>query len=338
LKDWDYTAVGWYSITICTGAWNPFFRKIEDGDVRRSHLGKVALRCRFKIPSHFSQDSFDAFIIMPNPMHRIIVINAAEIRAGMVETQHAASLPARFIQADTIVPGGVQGLDRYAYSYNNPVKYTDPSGHWPCSFSSSGFNCSFNTFNIGANIDSFGEKLGIENASDIVSNVASKVALGLDALAGVTDIAASTIVTTGIVVGGTSGAAITLPGGGTAIVTGGAGASVGWATTELGVRPLINAGNFLAIGATVANTFYDLILGDTGLEYNISASSEGIELNGRIAISSSSQVSAVTTTAGWISPLSYPSLLLQTGAILGDLGVISPPPINKEFNLKWDRR
>ncbi len=34
----------------------------------------------------------------------------------------------RFIQADTIVPGGVQGLDRYAYSYNNPVKYTDPTG------------------------------------------------------------------------------------------------------------------------------------------------------------------------------------------------------------------
>ncbi len=38
---------------------------------------------------------------------------------------------ARFIQADSIVPGGVQGLDRYAYSYNNPVKYTDPSGHCP---------------------------------------------------------------------------------------------------------------------------------------------------------------------------------------------------------------
>jgi hypothetical protein len=30
------------------------------------------------------------------------------------------------------VPGGVQGLDRYAYSYNNPVKYIDPSGHKVC--------------------------------------------------------------------------------------------------------------------------------------------------------------------------------------------------------------
>jgi RHS repeat-associated protein len=35
----------------------------------------------------------------------------------------------RFAQADTIVPGGVQGYDRYAYTNNNPIKYTDPSGH-----------------------------------------------------------------------------------------------------------------------------------------------------------------------------------------------------------------
>lgn len=35
----------------------------------------------------------------------------------------------RFAQADTIVPAGVQGYDRYAYTNNNPLKYTDPSGH-----------------------------------------------------------------------------------------------------------------------------------------------------------------------------------------------------------------
>ncbi|MBL8098507.1 MAG: RHS repeat-associated core domain-containing protein [Anaerolineales bacterium] len=35
----------------------------------------------------------------------------------------------RFAQADTIVPGGSQGLDRYSYTFNNPIIYTDPSGH-----------------------------------------------------------------------------------------------------------------------------------------------------------------------------------------------------------------
>jgi hypothetical protein len=37
----------------------------------------------------------------------------------------------RFIQADSIIPnpGNPQSLDRYAYVLNNPVNFTDPSGH-----------------------------------------------------------------------------------------------------------------------------------------------------------------------------------------------------------------
>ena len=38
----------------------------------------------------------------------------------------------RFAQADTIIPGGVQGLDRYAYANNSPMIYVDPSGHKAC--------------------------------------------------------------------------------------------------------------------------------------------------------------------------------------------------------------
>jgi putative transposase len=92
LKDWDYTAVGWYYVTICTGARIPFFGEIEEGDVRLSPLGKIALQCWLEIPSHFSQASVDVFVIMPNHVHGIIAIHSPEIRAGTVETQHAASL------------------------------------------------------------------------------------------------------------------------------------------------------------------------------------------------------------------------------------------------------
>jgi len=37
----------------------------------------------------------------------------------------------RFAQADSVVPPGVQGLDRYAAMNNNALKYTDPTGHVP---------------------------------------------------------------------------------------------------------------------------------------------------------------------------------------------------------------
>jgi len=50
----------------------------------------------------------------------------------------------RFAQADSIVPGGMQGLDRYAYVNNNPLRYVDPSGHehiTPCELNR---NCSSN--------------------------------------------------------------------------------------------------------------------------------------------------------------------------------------------------
>ncbi len=38
----------------------------------------------------------------------------------------------RFAQADTIIPnpGDPQSWDRYSYTMNNPVRYTDPSGHY----------------------------------------------------------------------------------------------------------------------------------------------------------------------------------------------------------------
>ena len=39
----------------------------------------------------------------------------------------------RFLQPDSMIPDPYNpvSLDRYAYSGNNPVNYTDPTGHWP---------------------------------------------------------------------------------------------------------------------------------------------------------------------------------------------------------------
>ncbi|MES4787540.1 MAG: hypothetical protein C4294_19070 [Nitrospiraceae bacterium] len=42
----------------------------------------------------------------------------------------------RFTQADTLVPdpANPQSLNRYAYTLNNPLRYTDPTGHCPICF------------------------------------------------------------------------------------------------------------------------------------------------------------------------------------------------------------
>jgi RHS repeat-associated protein len=38
----------------------------------------------------------------------------------------------RFLSADTLTPGGPEGLNRYAYVENDPINHSDPSGHMAC--------------------------------------------------------------------------------------------------------------------------------------------------------------------------------------------------------------
>jgi RHS repeat-associated protein len=42
------------------------------------------------------------------------------------------ALLGRFVQPDTIMPGGPQGLNRFSYVNNNPINATDPTGHVTC--------------------------------------------------------------------------------------------------------------------------------------------------------------------------------------------------------------
>jgi RHS repeat-associated protein len=53
----------------------------------------------------------------------------------------------RFIQADSIVPGGVQGYDRYAYGLNNPSSVSDPSGHKPC-WATAHYSCNLRSWGV----------------------------------------------------------------------------------------------------------------------------------------------------------------------------------------------
>ena len=86
MNGWDYSASGWYFVTICTRARNRYFGVIQEGDMHRSALGEIAHRNWLEIPNHFPLVSLEEFVIMPDHVHGIIVINP-------VETQHAASLP-----------------------------------------------------------------------------------------------------------------------------------------------------------------------------------------------------------------------------------------------------
>ena len=90
LKYWDYSSVGFYFATICTYQKHCYFGEIVEGEMRLSEIGKIAKKYWLEIPKHFKNIGLDEFIIMPNHIHGIIVIEY-KINNN-VETRHGVSL------------------------------------------------------------------------------------------------------------------------------------------------------------------------------------------------------------------------------------------------------
>jgi len=74
LRGYDYTNGGAYYITICTHDRANVFGHIVDPIVHLSDLGDVVDECWHAIPAHFPHAAVDAFVIMPNHVHGIIII------------------------------------------------------------------------------------------------------------------------------------------------------------------------------------------------------------------------------------------------------------------------
>ena len=84
--DWNYGSEGAYFITICTKKRIKYFGRISDGSIQLSEIGNIAYNNWIHIPCHFSNTIIDEFIIMPDHIHGIIIIDTS------VETLHATSL------------------------------------------------------------------------------------------------------------------------------------------------------------------------------------------------------------------------------------------------------
>lgn len=87
-SNWDYGSNAPYFVTICTKNREHFFGKIENNVMNLSEIGKAANNCWLSIPEHFPFVELGEFIVMPNHVHGIIIINKPIIDA---ETQNFAS-------------------------------------------------------------------------------------------------------------------------------------------------------------------------------------------------------------------------------------------------------
>lgn len=92
LQNWDYRSNAAYFITICTQNREHFFGKIKTGKMILSEIGIMAEKYWMEIPNHFIGIELGNFVIMPNHIHGIIIINNPA--AADVETLHCnVSIP-----------------------------------------------------------------------------------------------------------------------------------------------------------------------------------------------------------------------------------------------------
>ncbi|MEI9945145.1 MAG: transposase [Chitinophagaceae bacterium] len=94
LSSWDYCSNVGYFITICTANREHYFGQIINGIIQLSEQGSMADHCWSQIPNHFSFAVLGEWVIMPNHIHGIIVINKPRNDNDLpgVETGHALSL------------------------------------------------------------------------------------------------------------------------------------------------------------------------------------------------------------------------------------------------------
>ena len=99
LQNWNYAWNAAYYVTVCTNNRECYFGEIVKEEMNLSEIGAIADKYWKTIPKHFSFVMLDEYVIMPNHIHGIIVINNPnhlnkrnENHDTDVETLHATSL------------------------------------------------------------------------------------------------------------------------------------------------------------------------------------------------------------------------------------------------------
>ena len=87
LKDYDYSKAGAYFITICVQNREHLLGAIENNEMKLNEAGRIAYNEWIKTPEMRPTIELDAFVIMPNHIHGILIINDPDTGRG---TMHRA--------------------------------------------------------------------------------------------------------------------------------------------------------------------------------------------------------------------------------------------------------
>jgi putative transposase len=93
LATYDYARAGAYFVTIVTQGRQCIFGEVVNGEMKLNDAGRIARDCWMAVPNHFGLCTVDAYVVMPNHVHGIVVIGAGvQAEAPHVGATHASPL------------------------------------------------------------------------------------------------------------------------------------------------------------------------------------------------------------------------------------------------------
>lgn len=84
LKEWDYSNPWWYYVTINTKNHIKYFGKIDNGEMLLNNVGKIVEEEWLRSKVIRKNIDLDYYVIMPNHLHGIIIINESEVETHRV--------------------------------------------------------------------------------------------------------------------------------------------------------------------------------------------------------------------------------------------------------------
>ncbi|GBD27454.1 hypothetical protein HRbin30_02801 [bacterium HR30] len=94
LKGYDYSQDGAYFVTIVTQDRACLFGQVVDGEMRLNELGTIVWATWHDLPRHYPNVDLDAFVVMPNHVHGIIVLTPVGAGFKPAPTNAAGFKPA----------------------------------------------------------------------------------------------------------------------------------------------------------------------------------------------------------------------------------------------------
>jgi len=91
LKEWDYSNPWWYYITINTKNYVRWFGNIVGEEMHLNELGKIVNNRWLRTKLIRSNVDLDYYVIMPNHIHGIVIINGSEVETHRVRLEKEVS-------------------------------------------------------------------------------------------------------------------------------------------------------------------------------------------------------------------------------------------------------